>query len=232
MYAALILQVDSSPDLATETQETVTRWLIGWDHMVAAAERSIPELIGTGVILLLGLVVYLVLSRVIRAAVKTTHLDDAIGVTLRTILRWGATVLTGAAILNHWDVLQNFWAAATAALTLVAVGFVAVWSVLSNVLCSLILLATRTFRVGDHIMLPSESAQGTVREINLIHTTLRDDDGQLFHIPNNLFFQKVVRRKPRKAQGRLFGVLQRITDEPDEMDGLLGDETRGPQPAD
>ncbi len=221
----LLLQRPSPAELAVETEEAVTRWLVWSDHVVAAAERSVPELIGTGVILLLAGVIYFVMSRLIRVAVRTTHLDDSIGATLRTVLRWITVLLTGAAILNHWDVLQNFWAAATAAVTLVAVGFVAVWSVLSNVLCSLILLATRTFRVGDHITLEGDAATGTVREINLTHTTLRDEDGHLFHIPNNLFFQKVVKRKPRKSSGRLFGVLPGFGDPGD-------DETRGPQPAD
>jgi small-conductance mechanosensitive channel len=76
------------------------------------------------------------------------------------------------------------------------------------VLCSVILMASRPFRIGDSIALPSEDAEGCVQEINLIHTTLRDEEGQMFHIPNNLFFQKVIKRKPRKSRGKLFGVLR------------------------
>ena len=34
---------------------------------------------------------------------------------------------------------------------MVAIGFIAVWSILSNVLCSLMLIMHRSFRIGDDI---------------------------------------------------------------------------------
>ncbi len=186
------------------------------DQWLARAEQYTTEIVGTGVILLIMIVAYVLLGRGLKLLVRSSHLDPSVGVTLRTVLRWLVFILGGAAILNHWNLLENFWAAATAAVTLVAIGFVAVWSVLSNVLCSLILMGSRPFRIGDHLQLPPDDIQGTVTDISLLHTTLRSEDGHLFQIPNNMFFQRVVKRKPRAGQGKLFGVLP-MDDEDDSL---------------
>jgi small-conductance mechanosensitive channel len=86
------------------------------------------------------------------------------------------------------------WASLTAVLALVAVGFVAVWSVLSNAFCSVMLMVSRPFNVGDTIEIPGEGWGGKVIDFNLIFTTLRDEQGVMLQVPNNLFFQKPIRR--------------------------------------
>jgi small-conductance mechanosensitive channel len=72
---------------------------------------------------------------------------------------------------------------------------VAVWSVVSNVLCSLLLLIIRPFQVGDTIELPTQSIKGKVINFTLMFTTLRGDEGELVQIPNNLFFQMPLKRR-------------------------------------
>lgn len=169
-----------------------------------AALGSVPELVSTAVILLIAVVLYKLVSRGIRLLVKQTHLEESVGVTLRTLLRWSVVPLVVAAIAARWGVLENFWAAVTAAVTLVAIGFFAVWSVLSNVLCSVILLANRPFRIGDEIELVPDPIRGRVLHVGLTHTTLLGSEGETFQVPNNLFFQRVVKRYPRgSGTGRL-----------------------------
>ena len=82
----------------------------------------------------------------------------------------------------------------TAAFAIIGIGFVAVWSVLSNAFCSIVLMLSRPFNVGDWIEFPADNVRGKVVDFNLVFTTLRDDDGSFVQIPNNLFFQKVLRR--------------------------------------
>ena len=151
------------------------------------------EAISTAAVLLLALLLYVLVSRLLRRLNQHTHLDRSLVATLRTVSRWLFVVLTLAAVLQVWDVLDQFWAAITALVTLIAVGFVAVWSVLSNVLCSIILLASRPFRLGDHIELPPDDLHGTVQEITLLHTVLLTPDGHELKIPNNIFFQRVMK---------------------------------------
>ena len=153
------------------------------------------EAISTCIVLLAALALYLLVSRLLSRLYHHSHLDKTMVSALRTVTRWLFFVLTVAAVLQVWDVLDQFWAAITAFVTLIAVGFVAVWSVLSNILCSIILLASRPFRIGQTIELPPDELGGTVSEITLLHTILVTPAGDELKIPNNLFFQRVIRLK-------------------------------------
>lgn len=92
--------------------------------------------------------------------------------------------------------LGGIWTMLSAAFALVALGFVAVWSVLSNVSCTIMILFFRPFEVGDELEFIEPVFKGTVVNLNFAYTTLRDDTGLLVQVPNNLFFQKVVKRRP------------------------------------
>jgi small-conductance mechanosensitive channel len=98
-------------------------------------------------------------------------------------------------LLQSIGVLHSVVTAVTGVFALVAIGFVAVWSVLSNTLCSLILMAVRPFRVGDTIGFPPDDYRGKVVNFNMIFTTLETDDGLLLQVPNNTFFQRPIMRK-------------------------------------
>ena len=83
-----------------------------------------------------------------------------------------------------------------------AVAFFAAWSVLSNIFCALLILATRPFRLNDRIELLESGDKpglgGRVVDINFVHTTLHEThaDGSetVLQIPNSQFFQKITRR--------------------------------------
>jgi small-conductance mechanosensitive channel len=92
--------------------------------------------------------------------------------------------------------LSGIWAMLATLLGMVAIGFVAVWSVLSNTLCTLLILVYRPFEVGDEIEIAGEEVRGRVIDLNFIYTTLRAADGGLVQIPNNFFLQRVVKRHP------------------------------------
>ncbi len=154
-------------------------------------QRLSFEVLSTLIVILFGVMLYLLVSRMLARIDRRSHLDRSLIVTLRIVIRWLFTILILAAILQVWDVLDQFWAALTALVTLVAIGFFAVWSVLSNVLCSMILLGTRPFRIGQRISLPpDEVLTGTVQEITLLHTVLKTPAGDTLKIPNNVFFQR------------------------------------------
>lgn len=100
------------------------------------------------------------------------------------------------------------WAALSAVAVMVAVGFVAVWSVLSNALCGLLLLIYAPFRIGDEVELYDPSAdkglRGKVIDMNLLFIKLAEPDKgtedlpAITQVPNNIFFQRAIRRWPGK----------------------------------
>jgi small-conductance mechanosensitive channel len=91
--------------------------------------------------------------------------------------------------------LQGLWSTLLPILSLVAIGFVAMWSILSHMLASILIVVFRPFGVGDHVEIVGEDpVLGEVTDLNPIYTTLRGEDGSTLQVPNNLFFQKAVKR--------------------------------------
>ena len=103
------------------------------------------------------------------------------------------------------------WTAFTGFAAVAAVAFFAAWSVLSNIFCTMLILATRPFRLHDHIEILESGDKpglgGRVTDINLVYTTLQEVDdagkprGSVLRVPNSLFFQRSVRRW-RSAEDR------------------------------
>lgn len=99
----------------------------------------------------------------------------------------------------------SVWTVVSAMAAMLAVGFVAFWSVLSNILCTLMLLIFQPFRIGDEVEVIDPSTitglGGVVKNINLMFTTLRSENESEvvdIQVPNNIFFQKFLRKKVGK----------------------------------
>jgi small-conductance mechanosensitive channel len=116
------------------------------------------------------------------------------------------TVVAVLLILKRLGVsAQVLWGAVTGFLAVAAIAFFAAWSVLSNIFCALLVLATRPFRVGDYIEVletgDKPGLRGRVTAINFIFTTLIEsepaDSPWVLQVPNTMFFQRVVRRSSK-----------------------------------
>ncbi len=180
--------------------------------MPDALQAFLPLLSRLGGAVLLILLVYLgyrVLRRTIGALERRQRIPSQLSFVLQRVLRWAAVVLAVVLVLQGFGLLKDFWTFLSAMLALVAIGFVAVWSVLSNIMCSVILLVTHPFQVGDMIELPAQQLKGKVVNFNLLFTILRDENGGLIQIPNNTFFQTPIRRKPGTTAVSLEEQLER-----------------------
>jgi small-conductance mechanosensitive channel len=95
------------------------------------------------------------------------------------------------------------WSAFTGFAAVGAVAFFAVWSVLSNLFCAILIFTTSPFRVGDLIEVleggDKPGVKGRVLDINLVYTTLLEEGQEqeaktTLQLPNSMFFQRIVRR--------------------------------------
>lgn len=151
---------------------------------------------GTGLVVLAGAVIaYLCLVRGLKTLENRGHLPPRLIGTLRRSTLWLILVASILLFLQSIGVLHSVATAVSGVFALVAIGFVAVWSVLSNTLCSLILMVIRPFRVGDTIGFPPDAYRGRVVNFNMLFTTLETEDGMLLQVPNNTFFQRPIMRK-------------------------------------
>jgi small-conductance mechanosensitive channel len=101
-------------------------------------------------------------------------------------LIWGATTILLLGIFGFN--LGGLWTVVSTTLAMVAIGFVAVWSVLSNISCTLMILLFRPFSIGDRLEFPGEDIRGEAIDLNFLYTTLETTDGYRMQVPNNLFF--------------------------------------------
>lgn len=182
---------------------TTTTWRQDWGH-----------LIGPGLLVLLIVMVALLLQRLawrlIRRVDDRHHFPEGL---LALARRLSALLIYSTAFLLILERLgvsgRVLWTAFTGFAAVGAVAFFAAWSVLSNLFCTMLIYATRPFRVHDTVEVlengEKPGLKGRVRDINLVYTTLEEllPDGHLsgtvLQVPNNMFFQRIVRRWARRG---------------------------------
>lgn len=129
---------------------------------------------------------------------------------VRLTLRYGILALALVLVLGRWGFqVDALIAVAGTILGLVAIGFVAMWSVLSNLLCAFVLVMFKPFSVGDELEISGDGgARGKVADLSLIFTVLHTQDGEQVIVPNNIFFQRIFRRR----EGRVTTSLEHQLD--------------------
>lgn len=174
----------------------LVRWLGEWGETLLFGMQVL-------LILLAGYVLQRLVARGLTRLASRYQLPGELLLPLRGALRW---LIMGSALLlalEHLGVSAGvLWAAFSGFVAVAAVAFFAVWSVLSNLFCAVLIFTVGPFRLGDRVEVMEAAdkpgAKGRVVAINLLYTTLEEDaesgTGALVQIPNSLFFQKVVRR--------------------------------------
>lgn len=120
-------------------------------------------------------------------------------------------ILRRAISLSLWVVLallllrqagvnvDGIWAMLASMLAVIGVGLLAVWTMVSNITASLFIWIWRPYELGETIEMLPNNVKGRAVDRSLMFTTLREADGTLLMIPNNQFFQNVIRRWPNKT---------------------------------
>jgi small-conductance mechanosensitive channel len=178
-------------------------------------QYALPALVSLAV-LIVAAILYTLIIRALGRLAEQGLIARQLQLTLNRVTRWLLLIVVLLLILGVFGVsVTSFWTALSGVLVLVALGFVAVWSVLSNVLCSVLLVIFSPFRIGDEVEIQDTGSTTTLRgkvvDINMFFTTLESGDEDealdkapdkaghkpvIVRVPNNLFFQKFVRCWP------------------------------------
>lgn len=159
-------------------------------------QTTLIRLIETAVILVIAFALFFGLRGRILQFAQWAGLPRLAFAPVRLILRYAILLVALALILSLWGFrIGTILALIGSVLGLVAIGFVAVWSVLSNFLCTFVLVVFKPFSVGDELELPADNVKGRVADLSLIFTTLQVSGTESVVIPNNTFFQKVFKRR-------------------------------------
>jgi small-conductance mechanosensitive channel len=163
-------------------------------------QTSIPlvPVIATVALLVGTAIVNLALNRLVRrfmrgleARVRLPY--ESVLFTTRSVTSavWIVAVLL---ILQVWGVsVGGLWAILVSVTAIIGVGFLAVWTMVSNITASLFITLWRPFHLGQTIEILPENLKGRAIDRNLMFTALREEGGSIVQIPNNLFFQKMFR---------------------------------------
>ncbi|MDR9835921.1 mechanosensitive ion channel family protein [Herbaspirillum huttiense] len=177
--------------------DNLPQWMADWfDVLVPATEVVL--------IFLLALAIMRVARSVMARIARTYGLPaTAVMLTQRVL---GFFIYGGAMLwaLERMGVSGAvLWSAFTGFAAVGAVAFFAVWSVLSNLFCAILIFTTSPFRVGDLIEVleggDKPGVKGRVLDINLVYTTLLEEGQEqeaktTLQLPNSMFFQRIVRR--------------------------------------
>ncbi|MGE8546745.1 MAG: mechanosensitive ion channel family protein, partial [Alcaligenes sp.] len=202
--SALSLQRNSAP-----MKDHLPAWTHEWLHYGVPALQIL-------VTLLVAWLLRLVARRLIRRVGEHYTLPPEMIMGARRVFTFLVYFTVLLIVLNIVGVSATvLWTAFTGFAAVGAVAFFAAWSVLSNIFCTLLIFTTRPFRLHDYIELlengEKPGLKGRVIDINLIYTTLQETgsghEGTVLQMPNNMFFQRTVRRwrDPSQAPGGIQG---------------------------
>ena len=97
---------------------------------------------------------------------------------------------------------ENLWVFITGVVGLIAIGFFAVWSLLSNIVAGLFLFLSDPFKISDDIEVVDGELSGRVLDIRPLFVVIREESGHTLFLPNSLLFQKAFRRLDPEARAR------------------------------
>jgi small-conductance mechanosensitive channel len=184
------------------------------NNFAAYFERSVEvytsPFIKSALAVVAGYFIYILVCRALKKIAAKGFLDYQLRIILGGIVKWILIVVAILLCLGFFGVsVGTLWAALSGMLALIAVGFIAVWSVLSNILCSILLIIFPPFRIGDEIEIQEPTSnffvRGKVVGTNMLFTSLEatnpedEADSTILRVPNNIFFQKYVRCIPGKG---------------------------------
>lgn len=155
------------------------------------------RLIATAVIIVLGPIIQWVLKISIHRIAEGNQLKASRARLVSKIIRTTWLMFVGLVLISIWGLdVKNVWLFVTGIAGMVAIGFFAIWSLLSNIVAGFFLFLFHPFRIDDEILILPEGIQGIVVDITTAFVVLRAEDGSHIHVPNNLCFQKFIKVTP------------------------------------
>ena len=166
-------------------------------------EPYYSHIAGISVIIILAFIASLLVGKLFKTIKEKARFSEHAMDNTRSAARWLIFMVAFLFILQQFGVkVSTLLSTLLAVAGLIAVGFIAVWSILSNFLCALLLVIFKPFQIGDDIevaeVIGGAGLRGKILKFNIMYTTLVEEiDGEevVTIIPNNIFFQKAIRKR-------------------------------------
>lgn len=139
------------------------------------------KLMGTVLILVIGVLVIRVIMRLITAALEKSHLEKAAHSLILSLARAAMYVLLFLIAASQMGIDVSSIVALASVLTLAL--SLALQNMVSNLIGGFMILYTHPFHSGDYVEIAGQG--GTVKEISMTYTVLATPDNRIISIPNS-----------------------------------------------
>lgn len=153
------------------------------DMLLASLSGSLffKKLMGTVLILVIGVLVIRVIMRLIVAALEKSHLEKAAHSLILSLARAAMYVLLFLIAASQMGIDVSSIVALASVLTLAL--SLALQNMVSNLIGGFVILYTHPFHSGDYVEIAGQG--GTVKEISMTYTVLATPDNRIISIPNS-----------------------------------------------
>jgi small-conductance mechanosensitive channel len=170
------------------------QWLPNWQQVLPSV-----------VIFVIGAVLVMLaqraLSRALARASRHTPMSAETALTLQRVSAGALWLLLVLLTLRHLGVnVDGLWTLMVSTLAVIGVGLLAVWTMVSNITASFFIWIWRPYELGERIELIPDGIKGRTVDRSLMFTVIREEGGSTLMVPNNLFFQRIIRREPNDGR--------------------------------
>lgn len=153
------------------------------DTLLASLSGSLffKKLMGTVLILVIGVLVIRGIMRLITAALEKSHLEKAAHSLILSLARAAMYVLLFLIAASQMGIDVSSIVALASVLTLAL--SLALQNMVSNLIGGFVILYTHPFHSGDYVEIAGQG--GTVKEISMTYTVLATPDNRIISIPNS-----------------------------------------------
>ena len=150
------------------------------------------ELIATGILLILVVILRLIVSKLVRSFAKRSQTIEK---RTRLVLKYIHLLMNSIAVVALiiiWGVqTKDIFFVLSSFTTIVGVAMFANWSILSNITSGIILFFSFPYKIGDYIFIHDKDfpIKAEIEDIGAFHVYLKTEEGEIIVYPNNLMLQ-------------------------------------------
>ncbi len=169
--------------------QTAMDWL-------AKSNFSLGSLVATVMVILAAFITVTFINRLmagsIRGLEQRLSLPEESLLGFTRVMKGIVWLIAALLILSLWGVsVSGLWTLLVTTATIIGVGFLAVWAMISNATASLFITIWRPFQLGDTVELVPENFKGRVVLRNLMFTVLREKNGSRLLVLNSLLSEDI-----------------------------------------
>ncbi len=157
-----------------------------------------PRIIETAITIVGFILLRIVSNKLIDKTVKSSLMNKTRGKIIKKIAGIALLTLCIPLILLFWGVDQAELAVFVgSALAVIGIALVAQWSLLSNITAGVVIFFNHPVKLDDTVTILDKDFQieGRVSSIGILFVILKTPAGEQISVPNNVFVQKMIKKK-------------------------------------